>query len=112
MYYPTAVNSDLSQYELIKKRALLLINGIKGEDVGNDLELIENELFSMYKPLKYGGADGYEVNEIKSFERSCIILQQQLNVRPKQMTTLEYFEALNVVKDQIEEQKKIKRKNR
>jgi hypothetical protein len=40
------------------------------------------------------------------------MLQQQLNVRPKQMTTLEYFEALNVVKDQIEEQKKIKRKNR
>lgn len=88
----------------------MIIEKIKGNNVLSDLENVENEIFRLYEPLVFSGANGYEVNEIKSFERTCIMLQQQLNVDAKKMTVLEYFEALNLIKEQIKEQKKLRSK--
>jgi len=43
---------------------------------------------------------------VKGFEETCTIIEQYSNKDPKTMTTLEYYQKLDFIKQQIQKNKK------
>lgn len=109
IFFPSIKSSKaISYYANLKKKCLLLVDQIKGEDKDELIEALETEMLRIAKPGKYGGKDGKEVKFLKGFENNCNILRQHVNKDPKTMTTLEYLQALELV---INDSKKKRRKN-
>ena len=65
----------------------------------------------MSKPGTFAGSDSEEIQFIKNFEKSCVVLNQHLNKDAKTMTVIEYMQASEQLEKQFKEQaKKGKRK--
>ena len=96
-----SAGANTAFYRKLKKRTLLVIEGIKNEskETENAITEIDDLLLSWYKPKVFYGSMSAEVLAMKGFEETCIILKKN-NVadNPKSLTTLAYFEALEVVK--------------
>ena len=84
----------------MKKRALLQLDYIKGKDVEEEIDRIEDYLFSLFKPKKYTGADGLEVRTVQSFEDMCFIIARETSFDPKHITTLTFYRTLENIKKQ------------
>ena len=63
-------------------------------------------------PKTYQGSDGLEVQFIKDFEESYILLSQHVNKDPKTMTVLEYYQTLETVKKQVKKREKAYKRKR
>jgi len=96
----------------LKRRTLLVLAQIRGEDTGQAIEAIDDALLARMDPKGYDGKDGAEVRMRRGFEEACVLLSQHLARNPKQMTVLEYYTALETLKDQAKKQKKLTAKNR
>lgn len=83
-----------------------MLQHIQGNDVQSEIRKIEDEIFSMLEPQSYAGNKGLEVKHIKGFDKTCVVLQQYVPKDPKTMTTLEYFNALELLKKQVKEKNK------
>ncbi len=94
----------------MKERCLLILGRIRGEDVKDELERVEDELFSLFVPQKYDGQKGLEVKHIKGFNETCVIMQQHMVKDPRKMMTLEYFQALDLLKQQFKNKRKAQKK--
>ena len=107
-FFPKMVNDSitLERYTKLKERGLLILRYIQGNDVRDEIQRVEDEIFSMIDPQEYGGNKGLEVKHIKGFDNTCIVLQQYVPRDPKTMTTLEYFNALELLKKQVKEKNK------
>ena len=107
-FFPNIKSSRVTGYYAnLKKKCLLLVDKIKGIDKDEEIEAIELEMLRVSKPGIYGGKDGREVKFLKGFENNCNILRQHVNKDPKEMTTLEYLQALELV---VNDSKKNKRR--
>lgn len=96
-------------YNTLKKRSSLMLEQIIKGQKNEELTKLDNFLFEQIKPKIYHGREGLEVRFVKSFEETCIIINQNVNKDPKKMTTLEYYQALEVIRKQAEESKKNKK---
>ena len=72
---------------------------IKGE--GIDTAQIDEEILGRINPKRFGGSKGAEVQAIKGFEQDCIIINQFIPKDPKQMTVLEFYQALEFIQKQV-----------
>lgn len=88
------------------------MKGIQGQDIQDQIDIIEDELFSMSNPGKYSGPDGLEVKHIKGFNETCVVLQQYVPKDPKTMTVIEYFQTLDIIRDQLKAKKKANNKRK
>lgn len=80
----------------------MIVDLINEKEVEDQIEEIEKEIFGKYKPIKFQGADGYEVKEIKSFEKTCVFLQQNgIHKHAKEMTAFELLQSVEIVRQQI-----------
>ena len=82
-----------------------IING-QNDKKATQIKAIEDFLFSTHTPKNYSGKDGYEVEFIKGFEDTCIIIEQFTSKDPKTMTTLEFYQKLDFVKEQLKRKKR------
>lgn len=99
-------------YSGLKKRSLLVLKTITdfSHEIEEQIAAIDDFLLSSIKPKNYHGASGLEVQMMKGFEETCVILSQHnVSGNPRSMTTLSFYQSLETVKDQI---KARKRKNR
>lgn len=92
-------------FSILKKRAILTLQRIRGESVGDQIQKLEEELFMMFEPGVYHGSSGIEVRHIKGFNGTCVVLHQMQPKDPKTMTVVEYLQTLQIVKDQIKKNK-------
>ena len=59
------------KFSKLKRNRLLVLAKIQGKDVQREIDLIEDELFSMSKPGKYNGAKGLELSHIRIQPNVC-----------------------------------------
>jgi len=60
----------------------------------------------MNQPKVFWGANGVEVNFVKGFEKTCAIINQHINKDPKTMTVLQFYESLEILKEQFKPKRK------
>ena len=84
----------------MKKRTSLVLEEILGSDEDKEIKKIDDYLFSLGKPKNFSGRKGVEIRYVKSFEQMCIIMSQHINMNPKKMTVIEYYQAWVILKKQ------------
>ena len=103
-------------YMNLKKRSKLLLQEVyQGVSLKQQIDVIDTLLLAVFKPSVFGGRNGVEVQFTKAFEQSCILLAQKglaANIKQaKELSVLEYYEALEVIRKQVKEaNKRIKSK--
>lgn len=116
LYFPTVfADSGVKEYyDLLKKRTMaVLANIIAGErnpDATPDIERLTTELITYSQPQTFTGSDGVEIQFDRQFENLCLVLSEQLHVKPKKYTVLEFYNAFDFVKERAKEHEKAQKR--
>lgn len=108
-YFPALfVDSQIKEYyDALKQRTLKVLRNIAdGNDEAEDEDVhkITVKLMTFFKPTDWGG--GAEVDIDKQFENICLAISEQLHRNPKEFTTLEFYNAYELLADRAREAKK------
>lgn len=94
-------------FDQLKSHTLLKLKHIiTGEDVTRDCEEIEVRLAMLIKPRIFSGNKSAEIAYDKQFEEMCLILSQNLQVQPQNMTVLQFYNAFDYLKKQMKKQRR------
>ena len=89
----------------MRRRTLLVLNnivsGVAVPTKTKDVEDLTTELLTYSHPQKFSGSESAEIQFDKQFENLCIILSEKLNVKAKEYTVLEFYNAFEFLKDKI-----------
>lgn len=112
-FFPNLTDSATVKefYSKLRHRTSLILKSIRmtSKEIEQQIADIDEFFFSRIKPKQYHGREGLEVNMIKGFEETCILLTQYRAADdPKKMTTLAFYQALDVIKQQLKQRKKQK----
>jgi hypothetical protein len=95
----------------LQKRTIYTLQKIRGQRDQSEINEIDQRIFEMYTPKSFVGKNSEEVKFIKGFEEAVIYLNQFIPKDPKQMNVLEFYQTLEVVKNQNKKSKKISGKS-
>lgn len=106
-YFPALFNgSETKEYfDILRKRALTILEGITRGEVA-DVEDLTTSLICFSKPRNFSGAGGIEVEFDRNFETLCLSLSENLGIRPKECTVLEYYNAVDFLQDRARKAEK------
>lgn len=88
-------------YSVLKKRTLLVLQTITAftEEVEEKIREIDDLLLSTIKAKNYHGSKGLEVQMMKGFEETCIMISQNgVSSNPRGMTTLSFYQAIETLR--------------
>ena len=110
-FFPGLIDSPNTKefYIRLKKRTLLVLETVFGssDELSDQIKAIDKFLISSFKPRNYQGTNGIEVQMMKGFEETCVMLAQQgVSANPRNMTTLSFYQALETIKQQIKAKNK------
>ena len=109
LYFPALFNdSDVKEYyDILRKRTLEILNGIvAGEPNPGTTEIVEKlttALITYSHPKLFTGSDGVEIQFDRQFENLCLVLSEQLHVKPKDYSVLEFYNAFDFVKERAKQ---------
>lgn len=112
LYFPSLFNdSEVKEYfDLLKRRTMKIleniINGVPNPDKTKEIDKLTAKLITYSKPKDYTGSDGVEVQFDRQFENLCIVLSEQLHVKPKEYSVMEFYNAFDFVQKRAKEAKK------
>lgn len=113
MYFPgDFVNpKEKDAYDKLKQRTLFVLDSmINGTDNSEQIETIDIVMLNMYSPKSYIGSESVEIKYDKQFESTCLLIAQKTNMDAKKMTVLQFYNAVDNIKQQLEaESKSVKR---
>lgn len=108
-FFPAEFNTSAVKefYSKLKRQTLLILQSIlTGADLTDQIRAIDEFFLLQLRPRSFSGPQGAEVQTIKRFEEMCILLTyHQMTPDPKNMTTLAFFQALEVIKAKAKAQK-------
>ena len=114
LYFPR-IFSDAAvkeYYDLLKARTLAVLNGIiAGEydpEALPEVRRLTDRLITYSRPRCFTGSDSVEIQFDLQFENLCLVLSEQLHVRPKEYTVLEFYNAFDFVQEKARELKRAK----
>ena len=90
-------------YARLRQRTLLVLRSIRdgANKYKEQIEKIDHALTRNTKPRVFHGPKGLEVQMTKEFEATLVLLSQnKVAPDPRRMTTLAYYQALEVIKNQ------------
>lgn len=110
-FFPSLIRKgkEMSYWQAIKNKMIFMAQSIKGEDVENKIETIDNYLMSAFPPQKFSGNQGLEVAQKKDFENACMLISQHMSVDPDSLTIFKFYQRLEQLKKQFKEAKDAKR---
>ena len=74
------------------------------------IEDIDKLLINMHSPNTFIGSESVEIKYDKQFESMCLLIAQKVGLDAKKMTVLQFYNAIDIIKKQIEaESKQVKR---
>lgn len=114
-YFPEifANSKEKDAYDSLKRRTLLKLDSmINGNDNISQISEIDTILFGMYKPGIFIGGDSVEIKYDKQYENACLIISQKANMNAKNMTVLQFYNALDVIKQQMDAETKSLKRNK
>lgn len=113
MYFPgDFVNpKEKDAYDKLKQRTLFVLDSmINGTDNSEQIETIDIVMLNMHSPKSYIGSESVEIKYDKQFESICLLIAQKTNMDAKKMTVLQFYNAVDNIKQQLEaESKSVKR---
>lgn len=113
MYFPgDFVNpKEKDAYDKLKQRTLFVLDSmINGTDNSEQIETIDIVMLNMHSPKSYIGSESVEIKYDKQFESTCLLIAQKTNMDAKKMTVLQFYNAVDNIKQQLEaESKSVKR---
>lgn len=101
-------------YDKLKQRTLLVLDSMIN-DTGNSeqIETIDTIMLNMHSPKSYIGSESVEIKYDKQFESTCLLIAQKTSMDAKKMTVLQFYNAVDNIKQQLEaESKSVKRHKR
>lgn len=108
-FFPAEFNTSAVKefYSKLKKQTLLILQSVRtGADLSEQIKAIDEFFLLQLRPQNFHGPQGAEVQTIKRYEEMCILLTyHQMTTDPKNMTTLAFFQALEVIKAKAKAQK-------
>lgn len=109
-YFPNSFSAsakDREAYDKVKRRTILelesIINSIDNSD---NIKAIDAELFMLYHPKSFDGSGSVEVQYDKSYQNALLLISKELNLDTKNMSTLQFYNALELIKKQYDERSK------
>lgn len=114
-YFPDMFNDAKNRiyYEKYKQRAAMMLEAIVADiDRQEEIELLDEYLYSLYTPKVFTGTNSIEIKHDKQFETACLLISQKTGMNAKVMTTLEYYSALENINRQIEAEEKVYKKHK
>lgn len=116
LYFPALFNdSDVKEYyDILRKRTLEILNGIvAGVDDPAGAEIVDKlttALITYSNPKLFTGSDGVEIQFDRQFENLCLVLSEQLHVKPKEYSVLEFYNAFDFVKERAKQAEKAQKR--
>ena len=116
LYFPSLFNdSEVKEYyDILRKRTLELLNGIVAgvRDPGNTtaVDKLTTALVTYSNPKVFSGPEGVEIQHDRQFENLCLVLSEQLYVKPKDYSVLEFYNAFDFVKEKAKQAEKAKKR--
>lgn len=104
-YFPGVMDNSRTKefYARLRQRTLLVLRSIQDStaDIEKQIERIDNALTKNMKPRVFHGPKSLEIQMTKEFESTLVLLSQHgVASEPRNMTTLAYYQALEVIKNQ------------
>jgi hypothetical protein len=116
IYFPgDFVNpKEKEAYDKLKARTLLVLDSVINDtDNSEQIETIDMIMLNMHSPKSYIGSESVEVKYDKQFESTCLLIAQKTSMDAKKMTVLQFYNAVDNIKQQLEaESKSVKRHKR
>lgn len=113
IYFPGDFVSpkEKDAYDKLKQRTLFVLDSmINGTDNSEQIETIDIVMLNMHSPKSYIGSESVEIKYDKQFESTCLLIAQKTNMDAKKMTVLQFYNAVDNIKQQLEaESKSVKR---
>ena len=112
LYFPGIfADSEIKEYyDLLKKRTMAvlanIIAGVKNPDATPEIEKLTTALITYSNPKSFAGSDGVEIQFDRQFENLCLVLSEQLHVKPKDYSVLEFYNAFDFVKERAKQAEK------
>lgn len=109
LYFPdTFADSSVKEYyDILRKRTLTvlqnIIDGLDYPDKTAEVEKLTTALITYSNPQIFFGSDSVEIQHERQFENLCLILSEQLHIRPKECTVLEFYNAFDFIKRRARE---------
>ena len=103
LYFPRIFSDSAVKeyYDLLKARTIAVLNGIIAGEFDPEglpeVQRITDRLITYSRPRCFTGADSEEIAFDLQFENLCLVLSEQLHVRPKGYTVLEFYNAFDFV---------------
>lgn len=94
-------------YDTLKKRTLLILDSMVNEaDTAEQVEAIDLQVLLSRSPKLFMGSESVEVKYDKQFESTCLLISQKTNMDAKRMTVLQFYNAVDTIKQQAEAEMK------
>lgn len=116
LYFPeTFADSSVKEYyDILRKRTLTvlqgIIDGLDYPDKTAEVEKLTTALITYSNPQIFFGSDSVEIQHERQFENLCLILSEQLHIRPKECTVLEFYNAFDFIKRRAREAERERKK--
>ena len=116
LYFPGIfADSEIKEYyDLLKKRTMAvlanIIAGVSNPDATTEIEKLTTALITYSNPKSFAGSDGVEIQFDRQFENLCLVLSEQLHVKPKDYSVLEFYNAFDFVKERAKQAEKAQKR--
>lgn len=109
VYFPRLFdNSEIKEYfDLLKARTVKILECIQANvPESAEIERLTNALLTYFKPQNFSGRESAEIAFDRQFEDLCLALSEQLHVRPKELTVLEFYNAFDFLQERARKAQK------
>lgn len=108
-YFPGDFDStrEKEAYSKLKMKIILQLEEIaEDEDNATEIDRIDDFLFNLHTPKKFIGKDSEEIKYDKQFESACLVISQKTGLKAKDLSVLEFYNTLAILKKQAEAEQK------
>ena len=116
LYFPAVFNdsSIKEYYDLLKKRTVEvlqnIIDGNPNPDATEIVEKLTTALITYAHPKLFSGPESVEIQFDRQFENLCLVLSEQLHVKPKEYSVLEFYNAFDFVQERAKKAEKAQKR--
>ena len=115
LYFPAIFNDSTIKeyYDLLKKRTVEvlqnIIDGNPNPDATDIVEKLTTALITYTHPKLFSGSESVEIQFDRQFENLCLVLSEQLHVKPKEYSVLEFYNAFDFVQERAKKAEKARK---
>ena len=112
LYFPGLfADSQIKEYfDLLKQRALAvlanIVAGVDRPEATAQVEKLTTALITYSNPKSFAGTESEEIQFDRQFENLCLVLSEQLHVKPKECSVLEFYNAFDFVQERARQAEK------